>query len=155
MPVMEKIKCANRSNEEELEILKIVLSAIDPSNQFLFIETRLQPNINRLFLDEMDVVIIHNPISISDDAVISLNNYLNGGGGLIWFQGNSMDVDESSKLSNSLGFPKIKSLVSSGNQSSFFNIDYDNSNSALLSDLKLKKIYNELPQIFSYLKKDL
>ena len=156
MPVMEKIKCAIiASNEEELEILKIVLSAIDPSNQFLFIETRLQPNINRLFLDEMDVVIIHNPISISDDAVLSLNNYLNGGGGLIWFQGKSMDVDESSKLSNSLGFPKIKSLVSSGNQSSFFNIDYDNSNSALLSDLKLKKIYNELPQIFSYLKTDL
>ena len=45
--------------------------------------------------------------------------------------------------------------MSSGNQSSFFNIDYDNSNSALLSDLKLKKIYNELPQIFSYLKTDL
>jgi len=156
MPVMEKIKCVIvASTEEELEILKIVLSAIDPSNQFLFIETRLQPNINRLFLDEMDVVIIHNPISISDDAVFSLNNYLNAGGGLIWFQGDSMDANANSRLSNSLGFPKIKSLINSGNKSGFFDVGYDNSQSVLLSDLKLKKIETELPQIFSYLKTDL
>ena len=156
MPVMEKIKCVIiASTEEELEILKIVLAAIDPSNQFLFIETRLQPNINRLFLDEIDVVIIHNPISISDDAVFSLNNYLSNGGGLIWFQGDSMDVNTNTRLSNSLGFPKIKSLINSGNKSGFFDVGYDNSQSVLLSGLKLKKIDSELPKIFSYLKTNL
>jgi len=156
MPVMEKIKCAIiASTEEELEILKIALAAIDPSNQFLFIETRLQPNINRLFLDEMDVVIIHNPFSISDDAVFSLNNYLSDGGGLIWFQGDSMASNSNSRLSNSLGFPKIKSLINSGDKSGFFDVVYDKSQSDLLSDLKLKKLDTELPKIFSYLKIDI
>jgi len=156
MPVMEKIKCALvAGTQEELEILKIILYAIDPSNQFLFVETRLQPNINRLFLDEMDVVIIHNPISISDDAVLSLNNFLSDGGGLIWFQGDSMDTNANNRLSNKLGFPKIKSLISSGNKSGFFDVGYDDSQSALLSELKLKKIHSELPKIFSYLKTNL
>ncbi len=153
MPVMEKIKCAIiASSQEEINILKIILSAIDPLNQFLFIETRLQPNINRLFVDEMDVIIIHNPFDISDDAILSLNNYLNDGGGLIWFQGDSLNVNADNRLTNSLGFPKTSSIKKVGSESSFFDIEYYNDRSMLFSDLKIKSFDTELPQIFSYIK---
>ena len=66
-----------------------------------------------------------------------------------------MDVNINTRLSNSLGFPKIKSLINSGNKSGFFDVGYDNSQSVLLSGLKLKKIDSELPKIFSYLKTNL
>ena len=62
MPIMEQIRCGIiGANSEDISILEMVLRAIDPQNQFLSIESRIQPDLNRLFLDDIDVALIHNP----------------------------------------------------------------------------------------------
>jgi len=153
MPIMKEIKCGIiGSNDEELTILKMLFRSIDPNNQFLSIETRLQPDINRLFIDEFDVVIIHNPQSISEESIEALDLYLKNGGGVIWFQGNNKEFFNGD-LVDHLGFPYLNDIRKS--KSGFFNVDYNMFNSDLLSNLQVRNLQNELPEIFSYIDVDI
>tara|TARA_Y100000590_G_scaffold469150_1_gene655119 strand:- start:532 stop:2571 length:2040 start_codon:yes stop_codon:yes gene_type:complete len=150
MPVMEQIKCGLiASTEEELTILEMIFRSIDPTNQFLFIESRLQPEINRLFIDELDVVVIHNPQTILEEAALALDHFLKNGGGLIWFQGNGDTTIFNSNLVTHMGFPVIEEFKKT--VTGFFGINYQTSNSDLLSNLQVRNIHKELPEIFSYI----
>ena len=150
MPVMEQIKCGLiASTQEELTILEMVFRSIDPTNQFLFIESRLQPDINRLFIDELDVAVIHNPQNISEEAIAALDHFLKNGGGLIWFQGGGDPEVFNDNLATHLGFPVIEELKKTG--TGFFKINYRKSNSDLLANLQVRNIQKELPEIFSYI----
>lgn len=149
LPVMEQIKCGLiASTKEELTILEMVFRSIDPSNKFLFIESRLQPEINRLFLDELDVVVIHNAQNISMEAINVLAQFLKNGGGLIWFQGNGNSDGFNRNLITHIGFPKIDGIkkIDKG----FFGINDSDVDTDLLSNLQVRKINKELPEIFSY-----
>jgi hypothetical protein len=150
MPVMEQIKCGLiASTQEELTILEMVFRSIDPTNQFLFVESRLQPDINRLFIDELDVAVIHNPQNISEEAITALDQFLKNGGGLIWFQGGGDPEVFNDILATHLGFPVIEELKNIG--TGFFEINYRTSNSDLLANLQVRNIQKELPEIFSYI----
>ena len=72
-------------------MLEMILRSIDPSNEFLKIDTRIQPNISRLFLDDIDVVLIHNPTAMSNESIKDLDQFLKEGGGVLWFQGNKIN----------------------------------------------------------------
>ncbi len=153
MPVMEEIKCGIiGSNDEELTILEMLFRSIDPNNQFLSIETRLQPDINRLFIDEFDVIIIHNPQEISEESINALDLFLKNGGGVIWFQGNNKEIFNRD-LVNHLGFPYLNGIKKS--KSGIFKVDYNMFNSDLLSNLQVRNLQNELPEIFSYIDIDI
>ena len=153
MPVMEEIKCGIiGSNDEELTILEMLFRSIDPNNQFLSIETRLQPDINRLFIDEFDVIIIHNPQEISEESINALDLFLKNGGGVIWFQGNNKEIFNRD-LVNHLGFPYLNGIKKS--ESGIFKVDYNMLNSDLLSNLQVRNLQNELPEIFSYIDIDI
>ena len=151
MPIMERIRCGIiGGNSEETSMLEMVLRAIDPQNKFLSIETRVQPELNRLFLDDIDVVMIHNPSSISEEAVEDLENYLSSGGGLIWFQGNGGMEDFHNDLNTKIGFPNFNNLMNAGQ--GFFTTKIMVENSDLLQDLQVRNLDSELPEVFQYVK---
>ena len=88
IPILEEIRCAIIGNTlEDIEILKILLNSIDPNLNFIKQESRIQPNLNRLFLDQIDVVILNNINEISAEGVKDLEKFISKGGGVIWFQG--------------------------------------------------------------------
>ena len=40
-------------------------------------------------MDDIDVILVHNIEGISQEGVDDLENFLDRGGGVIWFQGNA------------------------------------------------------------------
>ena len=76
-------------------LLELGLSSIDNQNNFLFLESRVEPNPERLYLDDTDVLILHNPGKIADKAVEDIQSFLQRGGGVIWFAGNNQIENES------------------------------------------------------------
>ena len=60
-PILDKINCLMiGSTEQEISMFKLIVEAIDPEKQLIDFESRKLPVINRLFIDEVDILIIHN-----------------------------------------------------------------------------------------------
>ena len=76
-------------NQEDISLIEMVLKSIDTEGSFLNITRIFQPKIKRLFLDDIDVILVHNIEGISEEGVDDLEKFLNKGGGVIWFQGNA------------------------------------------------------------------
>ena len=72
--------------------------------KFLKTEIRIQPDLNRLFLDEFDMVIIYNSSGLSKKSIKDLDAFTKEGGGVLWFQGEKAD------FSNSQDFDDILDL---------------------------------------------
>ena len=151
MPIMERIRCGIiGSNNEDGAMIEMVLRSIDPQNQFLSIQSRIQPELNRLFLDDIDVAIIHNPSNITEEGVSDLEKFLKSGGGIIWFQGVSDKNDFHPNLYENLGFPISSKLMTAGQ--GFFTTNIANESSDLLNDLQVRNLDRELPEVFKYVK---
>ena len=151
MPIMDEIRCGIiGSDSEEIAMLEMILRSIDPGNEFLKIDTRIQPNLNRLFLDDIDVVLIHDPSAISNESVEDLDQFLKEGGGVIWFQGNKMNSQYDPELFSKIGFPDIETLVKSGQ--GVFKTDISYESSDIIRDIKVRDISKELPEVFKYAK---
>lgn len=149
MPIMDEISCGIiGANNEDIILLEMVLRAIDPKNEFLTIESRIQPDINRLYLDALDVVLIHNSNGLTAEAVKDLEKFVTEGGGVVWFQGDS-DVEQfHSALYEELGFPKTEGIVNAGQ--GFFSTQIASEGSDLLDNIQVRDINKELPEIFKY-----
>ena len=154
MPIMEQIRCGIiGATAEDITILEMILRAIDPENQFLTIESRIQPGLNRLFLDDIDVAVIHNPQGLTEDGVKDLNTFLKEGGGVVWFQGDPDGREFHKDLFKKTGFPNPETLVSAGQ--GFFSSRIADEHSDLLQDIQVRNIEKELPEIFTYVKTSL
>ena len=154
MPIMEQIRCGIiGATAEDITILEMILSAIDPENQFLTIESRIQPGLNRLFLDDIDVAVIHNPQGITEDGVKDLNTFLKEGGGVVWFQGDPEGREFHPDLFKKTGFPNPETLVNAGQ--GFFSTRIAGEHSDLLQNIQVRNIEKELPEIFTYVKTSL
>ena len=150
MPIMEQIRCGIiGSNNDDIAIFEMVLRAIDPNNEFLSIDSRLQPSINRLFLDDLDVAIIHNPKSITESGVEDLEKFLKLGGGVIWFQGDDDKNNFHINLFNNIGFPVPEIMINAGQ--GFFFTEIAGDHSDIFQDLQVRNMKNELPEVFTYL----
>ena len=154
IPIMKKIRIGViGSSNEELSLIEMIISSIDPDNSFLETVTSLQPVIQRLFIEDNDIVIMHNIQNMSDESVNDLKNFLTKGGGVIWFQGESGKENFDATLFSKLKFPVPKQLFESGEgvfQTDISNDDYD-----LLKDLQKSTLQKELPEIFKYIDLDL
>jgi len=151
MPIMDEIKCSIISSDaEDISILEMILNSIDPENKFLTVEKRVQPNLNRLFLEDVDVVVIHDPKSISEQSIKDLDHFLKEGGGVIWFQGDKDRSQFHPELFSRIGFPEIDTLVTAGQ--GFFKTNLPSENSDILQDIRVRDLPNELPEIFKYMK---
>lgn len=75
--IMDKIDCGVIGpNIEDISLIEMVLQSIDPDGSFLNISRIFQPKIKRLFLDDLDLVLIHNVEGISEQGVQDLENFL-------------------------------------------------------------------------------
>ena len=151
LPILESIHCLLLgSSQEDITMLKMVFSAIDPDGEFLKIEAQVQPSLNRLFIDDQDVVVIHNPIEVTESGVEAINNYLRNGGGIIWFSG-EMDMERvHPDLFDRIGFPKPEEVVRAGD--GFFNVSLPDVIPEILSDLNIRSIDKEIPECFQYVR---
>ena len=151
MPIMDEIRCSIiGSDTKEIAMLEMILRSIDPSNELLKIDTRIQPNIGRLFLDDIDVVLIHNPTAMSNESIKDLDQFLKEGGGVIWFQGSKINSQYDPELFSTIGFPDSQKLVKSGQ--GVFETDIPNERSDIIQDIKVRDISKELPEVFQYVK---
>ena len=151
VPVMKQINCGIvGKNREEIQILEMILKSIDPNKEFLNIETRIQPNLNRLFLDEFDMVIIYNCSGLTKQSVKDLDKFTKEGGGLIWFEGGSDNLPNHESLYELLNFPRLIEEINSGQ--GFFSTEISTEESDLLQNIRVKDINRELPKVFKYIK---
>ena len=151
MPIMDEIRCSIiGSDTKEIAMLEMILRSIDPSNELLKIDTRIQPNISRLFLDDIDVVLIHNPTAMSNESIKDLDQFLKEGGGVLWFQGNKINSQYDPELFSTIGFPNSEILVKSGQ--GIFETDMPYERSDIIQDIKVRDISKELPEVFQYVK---
>ena len=150
-PILNKINCLIISNsEQDYEIFDLIIDAIDPDNQLINVELRKQPVVNRLFVDDIDILIIHNPNAFTEAAFNELDVFLKEGGGLIWFSG-GMESDPSyKKYFSNLRFPNALGIVNADNGA--YNVIPPVIDSHVLSDLNVRKLEDELPSVYSYVK---
>ncbi len=149
--IMDKINCGVVGpNVEDVSLIEMVLQSIDPDRSFLNISRIFQSKIKRLFLDDLDVVLIHNVEGISEKGVQDLESFLKKGGGVIWFQGDSSLENFHSDLFSILDFPKQENFVTSGVGA--FSTEVISDQLYFLQDLQKQTIQKELPEIFSYIK---
>jgi hypothetical protein len=151
VPVMKQINCGIiGKSREEVQILEVVLKSIDPDKDFLRIESRIQPNLNRLFLDEFDMVIIYDCSGLTKRSVKDLHKFTKEGGGLIWFQGEPGGLPNHDSLYELLNFPRSIEKINSGQ--GFFSTEISAEESDLLQNIRVKDINRELPRVFKYIK---
>ena len=150
-PILNKINCLIISNsEQDYEIFDLIIDAIDPDNQLINLELRKQPIVNRLFVEDIDILIIHNPNAFTEAAFNELDVFLKEGGGLIWFSG-GMESDPSyKKYFSNLRFPNAIGKVIADN--GVYNVVPPVIDTHVLSDLNVRKLENELPSVYSYVK---
>ena len=152
--IMDKINCSIIGpNQEDISLIEMVLKSIDTEGSFLNITRIFQPKIKRLFLDDIDVILVHNIEGISEDGVNDLEKFLNKGGGVIWFQGGASLENFNENIFSRLYFPKQKQLINSGG--GVFNIEISSDKSQLLKGLQKRTIQKELPEIYKYVKTDI
>ena len=150
-PILDRINCLIIGNsDDELSMLKLIIDAIDPDKQLFNLESRKQPIVNRLFIEDVDILIIHNPEAFTQAAFDELDIFLQRGGGLIWFSG-GMEIDPTySKYFSSFSFPKAKTILESG--TGIFSLEIPDRDDHILSDLNIRKLENELPEYYRYVK---
>jgi len=150
LPIPEQIAVTLVGNsEEELFLLKTALSSIDNQSGFLFIQTQIMSSINQLYLDNSDVLILHNTGEFSKRAIEDVQVFLREGGGIIWFAGDRQTNLTNSTFESTIGIPET-SMLHSLDGESYYSVVSENDFHPILSDLNLRNIQRELPQVFRY-----
>ena len=152
-PILDKINCLIISNsDQDYRIFDLVTNAIDPNNELINLELRKQPLVNRLFIDDIDILVIHNPGTFTETAFNELDVFLKDGGGLIWFSGGMETDPVYKKYFSNLRFPSALKTIESNN--GIFKIPMPQIESHFLSDLNVRKLSEELPNVFKYIQHD-
>ena len=134
---------------EELFLLDLALSAITGETELLLIDRDLSDDVERLFLSDIDILLLHNPTILSNSAIEDLQRFLMNGGGLIWFVGNDLNQTDPVAWPSLLKLPElIKTRHLDGE--SFFSTSIVDENHSLFTDLKINNMNEELPQVFGY-----
>ncbi len=150
LPIPEQIAITLVGNsKEELFLLETALSSIDNQSGFLFIRPQITSSINRLYLDESDVLILHNPGKLSNKAVEDIQTFLRRGGGVLWFAGEQQVALKDNKMEGAVGIPESIDLHKLSGEA-YFSVAPKMDDHPILADLNLREIQNELPQIFRY-----
>ena len=142
------VKVIGRSMEE-LFLLDLALSAITGETELLEIDRDLSDDVERLFLNDIDILLLHNPTNLSNSAIEDLQRFLMNGGGLIWFVGNDLNQTDPVAWPSLLKLPElIKTRHLDGE--SFFSTSIVDENHSLFTDLNINNMNEELPQVFGY-----
>ena len=147
--IPEKIFCkVIATSKDDLLIIKTILESISGPDNLFDIELKVQPEIDKIFLENTDVLILQDPKVFSSAALEKIKEFVSDGGSIIWFSGNnyqSIDAFAKSKLS----LPNYLSMIEVGNNS-YFTIDIVDRENPIFQELNFRNIDSVLPQIFKF-----
>jgi len=134
---------------KELFLLELALNAIIGETELLLIDRHVSDDLERLFLSDIDILLLHNPANLSNSAIEDLQRFLMRGGGLIWFVGNDLNQTDPVAWPSLLKLPElIQTRRLDGD--SFFSTSIMEEDHSLFTDLDIKNMNEELPQVFGY-----
>ncbi|MEC7935854.1 MAG: BatA domain-containing protein [Candidatus Neomarinimicrobiota bacterium] len=136
-------------SEEDLMLLDLALNAIKGNTELLQIEKRISSKLERVFLNNIDILLINDSPELTSSAIEDIQRFLIKGGALIWFAGNELDKSELLIWPSLLKLPELIRKVSLDGES-FFSTTIVEEKSPLFADLDQLKIEDELPQVYSY-----
>ena len=134
---------------EELFLLDLALSAITGETELLLIDRYLSNDVERLFLSDIDILLLHNPANLRNSAIEDLQRFLMSGGGLIWFVGNDLNQTDPVAWPSLLKLPELIQTRRLDGES-FFSTSIVDDNHSLFTDLNINNMNEELPQVFGY-----
>ena len=134
---------------EELFLLDLALSAITGETELLLIDRYLSNDVERLFLSDIDILLLHNPANLRNSAIEDLQRFLMSGGGLIWFVGNDLNQTDPVAWPSLLKLPELIQTRRLDGES-FFSTSIVDDNHSLFADLDINNMNEELPQVFGY-----
>ncbi|MDP6991918.1 MAG: BatA domain-containing protein [Candidatus Marinimicrobia bacterium] len=149
LTIPEQISCkVIASSQSDLFMLRTVLESINGQDRFLDLELKVLPQIERIYLEETDVLILQDPKSFTPSAIESIKRFLNRGGSILWFAGTNYPSLESVTFSN-LQLPTMgEQIMLDG--SSYFSVRIDDRDNPLLQELNLRDLEEALPQVYGY-----
>ena len=148
IPDQIAIKIIGKS-KEDLMLLDLALNAIKGNTELLQIEKRISSELERVFLNNFDILLINDSPELTSSAIEDIQRFLIKGGALIWFAGDELEISEPLLWPSLLKLPELLRKVSLEGES-FFSTTIVEKKNPLFADLDQLKIEDELPQIFSY-----
>jgi hypothetical protein len=147
--IPEQISCkVIASSENGLLIIKTVLQSISGEDEFLDLELKLLSEIERIYLDETDVLIVEDPLIIKPMAIESIKRFLNEGGSIIWFSGkNYKNINE--QVTSNLSLPIFLEEIEL-DKKSYLTVKVVDRKNPLLQDFNIRNLEESLPKIFMY-----
>lgn len=141
-------------SKENAFLLESVLKAIDGGSGYLDIDLYVDSNPARLFLDNTDILLVHDPGRMESAAVQDIQYFLERGGSLIWFAGAANALPDQASLFSVLKLPSVKSPERLDGEA-FFSVHATEQMNTLLDGLGIKDLAQELPQVFGYYRTNL
>ncbi|MDP6532309.1 MAG: BatA and WFA domain-containing protein [Candidatus Marinimicrobia bacterium] len=142
------------SSKENVFLLESVLRAIDGGSGYLDIDVYVDPNPERLFLDNTDILLVHDAGRFASAAIQDIQSFLEKGGALIWFAGAANALPDQASLFSVLKLPAVKSPERLDGEA-FFSVLATDQMNRLIDGLGIKELGRELPQVFGYYRTDL
>lgn len=150
LSIPDQISCqVIAQSNEAVFLLKTALESISGQADFLKVNINIQSEINQLYLEDTDVLILYDPGLLNDTAVEDLKKFLGNGGGLIWFSGENARTFKNKASETNLRLPAYEKSIHLENEN-FFNVSVYDQNHPILKDLNLGDLEGELPQVFRY-----
>ena len=147
--IPEQISCkVIASSDNGLLVIKTVLQSISGEDEFLDLELKLLSEIERIYLDETDVLIVEDPLIIKPMAIESIKRFLNEGGSIIWFSGkNYKNINE--QVTSNLSLPIFLEEIEF-DKKSYLTVKVVDRKNPLLQDFNIRNLEESLPKIFIY-----
>ena len=147
--IPEQISCKVIANSENgLFIIKTALQSINGGAEFLDLELKLKDEIETIYLEETDVLILEDPLIIKPSAIESIKRFLNQGGNILWFAGQNFE-NINKQVSNNLLLPDYKNKIYLENES-YLTVKVVDRKNPLLQDFNIRNLESSLPKIFTY-----
>ena len=147
--IPEQISCkVIATSQDDLLIIKTILESISGPDNLFDIELKVQPEIDKISLENADILILQDPKVFSSAALEKIIEFVSNGGSIVWFSGNnyqSIDAFAKSKLN----LPNYISLIEIENES-YFSIDIVDRENPIFQELNFRNIGSILPQIFKF-----
>lgn len=147
--IPDQISCkVIASSDNGLFIIKTILESISGEEEFLDLELKLMSEIERIYLDETDVLILEDPLIIEPSAIESIKRFLNEGGSILWFAGeNYKNINE--QITNNLLLPNYEGQIIL-NDKSYLTVKVVDRKNPLLQDFNIRNLESSLPKFFRY-----
>ena len=147
--IPEQISCkVIASSQEKLLIIKTILESISGSEGLIDIELKVKPEVDNIFLDNTDVLILQDPNIFSITSIEKIKNFIQNGGSILWFSGENFEsLNEIAR--ETFNLPKYNELVTLSDES-YFSVKIDDRDNPIFQELNLRDFKSAFPQIFIY-----